>query len=313
MGFIWRYNNLIMANANGWGDGASNNNIGWGKGADNAIGWGSVYSVSEAGATNIIGTVPFDTDAQAFITAAAITDATQQSAINTLVVDLKGYSIWTKMKALYPFVGGTSTSNSYNLKNTSQYQITWSGGVTHASTGVTFNGTNGYANTNFAPNSVLTANSNHISLYSRTTAARANGVALDFGQGTDLNISNGIWGCSRRSSNNALYGATNASAQGLLTAANTNGSGMFVNSITSATSRKIYRNTSILGTLTTNISQTLSAPNMFIGAYNNNGSPNLYSDYEAAFFSIGDGLDDTEAANFYTAVQAFQTALSRNV
>jgi len=47
-----------MANANGWGDGASNNDIGWGQGADNAIGWGSVYSVSSAGATDIIGSVP---------------------------------------------------------------------------------------------------------------------------------------------------------------------------------------------------------------------------------------------------------------
>jgi hypothetical protein len=47
-----------MANANGWGDGASNNDIGWGQGADNTIGWGSVYSVSEAGATDIIGTPP---------------------------------------------------------------------------------------------------------------------------------------------------------------------------------------------------------------------------------------------------------------
>jgi hypothetical protein len=48
-----------MANANGWGDGASNNNIGWGKGADNAIGWGSVYSVSSAGATDITGLPSF--------------------------------------------------------------------------------------------------------------------------------------------------------------------------------------------------------------------------------------------------------------
>jgi len=47
-----------MANANGWGDGASNNNIGWGKGADNAIGWGSVYSVSSAGSTDIVGVAP---------------------------------------------------------------------------------------------------------------------------------------------------------------------------------------------------------------------------------------------------------------
>jgi hypothetical protein len=48
-----------MANANGWGDGASNNTIGWGQGADNAIGWGSVYSVSSAGLTDIVGVAAF--------------------------------------------------------------------------------------------------------------------------------------------------------------------------------------------------------------------------------------------------------------
>ena len=48
-----------MANSNGWGDGAANNTIGWGQGATNAIGWGSVYAVSDAGRTDIIGaTVP---------------------------------------------------------------------------------------------------------------------------------------------------------------------------------------------------------------------------------------------------------------
>jgi surface protein len=47
-----------MANSNGWGDGAANNTIGWGQGANNTIGWGSVYAVSNAGLTNIIGTTP---------------------------------------------------------------------------------------------------------------------------------------------------------------------------------------------------------------------------------------------------------------
>ena len=48
-----------MANANGWGDGASNNNIGWGKGADNAIGWGDIHADSWAGLTDIVGAVAF--------------------------------------------------------------------------------------------------------------------------------------------------------------------------------------------------------------------------------------------------------------
>lgn len=44
-----------MANSNGWGDGASNNTIGWGKGANNAIGWGKSHSFSYAGLTDIVG------------------------------------------------------------------------------------------------------------------------------------------------------------------------------------------------------------------------------------------------------------------
>ena len=38
-----------------------------------------------------------------------------------------------------------------------------------------------------------------------------------------------------------------------------------------------------------------------------------YGNKECAFASVGLGLSDAEAANFYTAVQAFQTTLSRNV
>ncbi len=55
-----------------------------------------------------------DTDVLAFITATSITDATQQTAINTLVTDLKTANIWTKMKALYPFIGGTATTHKFN-------------------------------------------------------------------------------------------------------------------------------------------------------------------------------------------------------
>jgi hypothetical protein len=39
----------------------------------------------------------------------------------------------------------------------------------------------------------------------------------------------------------------------------------------------------------------------------------VFSNREQAFASIGDGLTDTQASNFYTAVQAFQTTLSRQV
>jgi hypothetical protein len=53
---------------------------------------------------------------------------------------------------------------------------------------------------------------------------------------------------------------------------------------------------------------------MFIGARNSNGvGGDFFNTYECAFASIGDGLTDTDAANLYTRVQAYQTALSRQL
>jgi hypothetical protein len=55
--------------------------------------------------------------------------------------------------------------------------------------------------------------------------------------------------------------------------------------------------------------------NIYIGASNNQGTPSEYQrgGTNYALASIGDGLTDTEAANYYTAVQTFQTTLGRQV
>jgi hypothetical protein len=46
---------------------------------------------------------------------------------------------------------------------------------------------------------------------------------------------------------------------------------------------------------------------------NQNTSAVEFTQNQYAFMSIGDGLTDTQASNFYTAVQAFQTTLGRQV
>lgn len=39
-----------------------------------------------------------------------------EESINELVKDLKSNNLWDKMKAIYPFVGGTVSSHRFNLK-----------------------------------------------------------------------------------------------------------------------------------------------------------------------------------------------------
>ena len=101
----------------------------------------------------------YDVDAEAFIASASLTDVTQKSAVNTLVNDLKRFGLWTKIKAFYPFVGGTAESHKWNLKDprdsNDAYRLTFAGGWIHTSMGVKTNGSNTTANTNLSLRTVL--------------------------------------------------------------------------------------------------------------------------------------------------------------
>jgi hypothetical protein len=248
-----------------------------------------------------------DPDAQAFITAAAITDPTQQAAINTLVVDLKGYSIWSKMKALYPFVGGTNSQHTWNLKNTAQFQISWAGGITSSANGVTGNGSNSYGNTGFNPNTAFSTNdSAHLSLYIRNNSASS--AYVDFGSTNGLGSSTALNSAFTNSALSLIHNGNTG-----ISTSNTNTQGFYLGSRTTASLHKLFKNTAQIGSTDTTSAGTRPNFNLYLGAYNVSNSPLYYTNRNYAFASIGDGLTDTEAANLYTAVQAFQTTLSRQV
>ena len=252
-----------------------------------------------------------DPDAQAFITAAGITNPTQQTAINTLVISLKGYGIWTKMKAIYPFVGGTATTHKWNLKNpldtNAAFRLSFVGGWTHSANGAQPNGVNSYANTFLIPNNTLTNTSNHYSFYSRTSILQA---ATEVGAYTPL-AHHAIMLYRSDLSRKAFINGTYPTYAILVN--NTNTLGFQIGTRTTSNSMKLFWNNSLIGTNTTNSTLGLPLKNVYISALNNDGAAVELSTKQAAFSSIGDGLTDTEAANFYTAVQTFQTTLGRQV
>jgi len=245
-----------------------------------------------------------DPDAQAFITAAGITNPTQQSAINQLVVDLKGYGIWSKLGACYPMIGGSATAHSYNLKNPSQYQITWFGGATHSANGVGFNGTNSYGNTGYNQTTAGdTVNSAHLSYYSRT-----NSNATEVEIGVQHPASN--YNLLEIRTSGTTYFLQNQSA--LTIVSDSDSRGFYLGNRQASNDIDGWRNGIKLINGTT-ASNSLPNANIFIGAFNSLGAASLYTTKQCAFASIGSGLTDTEAANFRTAVQAFQVTLGRSI
>jgi hypothetical protein len=259
------------------------------------------------------GQIPPDPDAVAFLTATGITDPTITLAIDTLVKDLKFYGIWTKMKALYPFVGGTAVTHKFNLKDpqdtNAAFRLVFAGGWTHSANGAQPNGTNGYANTNFNPLSILSLNNTHISIYSRTSLIVNNQRDLSvFIAGLFPSLSLGT-------NTNVFLSDQYSSFTNRISASITNALGFYTGNRTSSTVHKLFKNGSQIGSTDTfTNSQNLPNANLFLGAANyTTGGVGSYSNKQYAFASIGDGLNDTEAANYYTAVQSFQTTLGRQV
>jgi hypothetical protein len=250
-----------------------------------------------------------DADAQAFLTAAAITDPTISSSIDKLVVDLKSAGVWSKMKAIYPFVGGTASTHKFNLKDPrdldAAFRLQFNGGWTHSANGALPNGTNGYADTKLNDSS-LTPNSSHISYYSRTNI---NTAAYDMGV---YNGTKGIW-FALRNLNLFTGGIFQTGASVEVSVSNLDSKGFYLGCKNGSTTINLYKNGASVA-INTKADTTATNTSVYLASLNQNGSPAFgFSTKQCAFSSIGDGLSDTEAANLYTAIQNFQTTLNRQV
>lgn len=271
------------------------------------------FSIPSSGGPVII----VDANAQAFITAANITDPTQQSAIDNLVIGLKTDGIWTNMSAIYPFVGGTASSHKWNLKDPRDldvaYRLAFFGGWTHNANGITGNGTNTYADT-------FSFSSRTIGVYSRVNGKfLGQSAAYEDGDGFMSNyLGFEMFG-------NSLL-VTNSS----VTISGSPFTKMYtvVDSVNStANSLKVYRNgVDTLTPSSAGVTPWGKSLNYVLGAtryadYGYNMYPTPTSVYESGFGVANIALacfsdtmfTDVQSANLNNRVVTFQTSLSRNV
>jgi hypothetical protein len=189
------------------------------------------------------------------------------------------------------------------------FRLVFNGGWTHSSNGALPNGTNGYADTKLNPNGLLNANNISTSIYLRNNT---DGVYCDLGADTPLINTLYQYSIYSRLSN-IVYTDLGSQIQGRITYSNTDSRGYFISTRTSSTSFKAFKNDVLKATLTTAQTNSLLSANLYLSAMNDGGNAIQFSNRQIAFSNIGDGLTDTEAANLYTRVQAYQTALSRQV
>jgi len=271
-----------------------------------------------------IGTVPTvsDANAQAFLNAAGISNTTQANAVNNLVIGLKTDGIWTGMKAIYPFVGGTASTHKYNLKDPRDldvaYRLTFYGGIIHDANGALPNAINGYADTYLVPSSALSSNSIHFSVYMRTSFAQYTYNAPDIGveiwEGDFEEGAPGPKHYINRNYNDQFFYANGGTAEAG-SASVTSFLGNFLATRTDASQVRAFQNGTLKASI--NVAAQNAYLNMYLMGinyvYTYLGSFLQPGVSQMAFATIGDGLDNTQVVNLNTRIQTFQTTLSRQV
>lgn len=137
-----------------------------------SIGWGESNKFVTDIDIGVDRTFAWDSDATNWFGRASVTNATEMSAINTLVVELKAANAWTNLAVLYVPLKDAAALNGENLKGNT-FDMTWGGGVQHTNNGVGFNGSTGYGDTGYNPTSTTdyyVQDSALLSIWSGTTA-----------------------------------------------------------------------------------------------------------------------------------------------
>ena len=220
-------------------------------------------------------------------------------------------STYTLVQADATFAITCAVTHKWNWKDpqdtNAAFRLVFNGGWTHSVTGALPNGTNAYADSFLNTQTHLSLNSGHLSYYSRLNTI--SGSYIEIGSlrptpdsYTAIIINGFALGYLGRINNGGGYDNI----------ANADSRGFYLTNRTASNIIKLQKNGTVVvnGTAASNATSNI---NIYLGAANNSGITQYYTNRECAFSSIGDGLTGTEAANFYTAVNAYQVALSRNV
>ena len=244
----------------------------------------------------------------AWIAATGETDLTILGALNTLESDLTTYGLTAKIKALWPFCGGTASKHKFNFMDArdldAAFRLVFSGGLTHDSNGIKGNATNAYYDTKFNPSVHLTSSTGGSAFLYCNNSVADNGADLAANQS----------GVNTRFQVMASYaGSFYASmlATNLYSASNTATVGFF------GATREPSNTTSFYAVKDTNsysYSDSFANPNSNVAGLcvcTDSTSFAYFTGRRHSFSCMGEGLTTTQAQNLRTAVIAFNTTLGR--
>jgi hypothetical protein len=253
-----------------------------------------------------------DPDVKKYKNKSGVSDGVIIPFVNTYVTELKAAGLWSKFYAIYPFLGGTASTSSYNLKDADYYQVSWAGGMTYGTLGVDFNGTSGFGDTNFDFSALSSTIENiHISFYT----ADANGGLANIPMGVGSTAADDRIRMAFDAGTNNYYADmwSNASIVGrvLVSGLGAPGGHYLATRLSDADAR-VYLDGVLQAsnTSTTDVSDVPS-DTFYIGAANVAGVASGFTTKTFGLSTIGMHLTAGEVTSFQTITDKFLTSLGR--
>ena len=258
--------------------------------------------------------VPTNAEVVAWVTATGIATDTLIEAVDDFVTGCKDDSIWSKFKAVYPFVTDSVTTATikdqfkYNLVDTTTFTLSYTGSSTVGYGGYTNGGAGSMIGTGFVPSTNLdSVNSIHMSIY--TTSGNPGTDVIDLGGGVG-NYSYVVCGRNSGPNTNQVLTAVVAS-QFADTTGNSIFTGLFVGTYANPTIESYNTRLWRRGTIVANDNGTGGPANgqMGIGTFYYGASIINPTSKQYQFVSFGSHMDSTDVSNFNTRVDDLQAAV----
>lgn len=227
----------------------------------------------------------------------------QRSRVDSLIVGLKADGLFSGRIWIH---AGESVSQQATIDIVTLVTASPASSPTLSASGYQGNGSNTFINYGPAPTG-YTQDSATFAAYNMTSSGTPSSTAVLMGveQGgvyADLYPLFDGFGAQAR---------INAANTGLMAAGNANSSGFFITSRTASNACKIYRNGTHVGS-TSAASTGLPSISFISLARNNDNTAEEYSSYLIGAFALMGGLDDTQAANLSSRINAYMTAWGVN-
>lgn len=254
----------------------------------------------------------FDPDAQAYINAMAslfgTITPTASGATNSLFTQLKGAGLYSKIRVMYPILGGNLNTSALNAVNLGSNYITWNNSPSVSASGITYNGTNQWGDTGWAASddpAIYSAGT--IGYYCNqpnTVAFGGEMMAID-GSGQNR------WGTFGESSFWLSDWGLNGNFARVTTSSTYTGGTIICRSTTASTAQEVWYNNVSQGSATGGDRDNASGFTDTIEV--GRRADGYYTDGRYAFYFIAEYMDNAEVANMTTIINTFQTTLGRNI